>query len=42
MDFNGKVILVTGGTGAFGQKFLETVLQRYQPRKIIVFSRDEL
>ena len=42
MDFNGKVILITGGTGSFGQKFLETVLERYEPRKVIIFSRDEL
>ena len=42
MDFNGKVILVTGGTGSFGRKFLETVLERYEPRKVIIFSRDEL
>ena len=41
MDFNGKVILITGGTGSFGQKFLETVLERYEPRKVIIFSRDE-
>jgi len=39
---NGKVILVTGGTGSFGQKFIETVLDRYQPERLIVFSRDEL
>ncbi len=37
-----KVVLVTGGTGSFGQKFVEIVLQRYHPRKLIVFSRDEL
>ena len=42
MSLNDKVILVTGGTGSFGRRFVETVLQRYQPRKIIVFSRDEL
>ena len=42
MDLNDKVILVTGGTGSFGRKFTETVLTRYQPRKLIVFSRDEL
>ncbi len=41
-DFDNKVILVTGGTGSFGQKFAETVLRRYRPRKLIVFSRDEL
>lgn len=37
-----KVILVTGGTGSFGQRFCRTVLERYKPRKVIVFSRDEL
>jgi UDP-N-acetylglucosamine 4,6-dehydratase len=37
-----KVILVTGGTGSFGRKFTEIVLQRYRPRKLIIFSRDEL
>ncbi len=36
-----KTILVTGGTGSFGQKFVETVLKRYRPRKIIIYSRDE-
>lgn len=39
---NNKSILVTGGTGSFGQKFIKTVLERYEPRKIIVYSRDEL
>lgn len=39
---NDKVILITGGTGSFGQKFVQTVTQRYKPRKLIVFSRDEL
>jgi len=42
MDFEGKVILVTGGTGSFGQRFCRTILERYNPRKLIVFSRDEL
>ncbi|GIW12234.1 MAG: UDP-N-acetylglucosamine 4,6-dehydratase (inverting) [Chloroflexi bacterium] len=42
MDLNDKVVLVTGGTGSFGQQFVETVLRRWQPRKLIVFSRDEL
>ncbi len=41
-DLNGKSILVTGGTGSFGQKFVRTVLERYEPRRLIVFSRDEL
>lgn len=40
--FNNKSILVTGGTGSFGKKFIETVLKKYTPRKMIVFSRDEL
>lgn len=40
--FNDKIILVTGGTGSFGKEFVKTVLDRYQPRKLIVFSRDEL
>jgi dTDP-4-dehydrorhamnose reductase len=37
-----EVVLVTGGTGSFGNKFVETVLRRCQPKKLIVFSRDEL
>jgi len=37
-----KTILVTGGTGSFGKKFIKTVLSSYNPKKIIVFSRDEL
>lgn len=40
--FDGKSILVTGGTGSFGKKFIEIVLKRYSPKRIIVFSRDEL
>ena len=39
---NGKSVLVTGGTGSFGRRFVETVLKRYRPRRLIVFSRDEL
>ena len=39
--FNGKSILVTGGTGSFGHKFTETMLQRYKTRRLIIFSRDE-
>ena len=35
-------VLVTGGTGSFGKKFIKTVLNRYRPRRVIVFSRDEL
>jgi UDP-N-acetylglucosamine 4,6-dehydratase len=42
LDLDGKVILVTGATGSFGRRFIETVLQRSKPRKLIVYSRDEL
>ncbi len=42
MKWNDKVILVTGGTGSFGKKFIEIMLKEYHPAKIIVFSRDEL
>jgi UDP-N-acetylglucosamine 4,6-dehydratase len=37
-----KTILVTGGTGSFGKKFAETILHHHQPKKLIIFSRDEL
>jgi UDP-N-acetylglucosamine 4,6-dehydratase/5-epimerase len=37
-----KTILITGGTGSFGKKFIETVLNNHNPQKIIVYSRDEL
>jgi UDP-N-acetylglucosamine 4,6-dehydratase/5-epimerase len=40
--FDGQVILITGGTGSFGKQFTKTLLARYKPRKIIIFSRDEL
>ena len=39
---NDKSILVTGGTGSFGRQFVRTVLQQFRPRRLIVFSRDEL
>lgn len=42
MNWNDKVILVTGGTGSFGKKFIEVMLKEYHPCKIIVYSRDEL
>lgn len=38
---NDKTILVTGGTGSFGQKFIGTIMTKYRPKKVIVFSRDE-
>lgn len=40
--FNGKSILITGGTGSFGKKFIKILLSKYNPRRVIVFSRDEL
>lgn len=40
--FNDKSILITGGTGSFGRAFVKTLLANYQPRRVIVFSRDEL
>ena len=39
--FNDKSILITGGTGSFGQKFVKTILQNFRPRRVIVYSRDE-
>ena len=38
----GKTILVTGGTGSFGQRFIRMTLKKYNPKKIIVYSRDEM
>lgn len=40
--FDGKTILITGGTGSFGHKYTQTLLARYKPKKIIIYSRDEL
>lgn len=40
--FRDKVVLVTGGTGSFGKKFTEVMLREYHPKKLIIFSRDEL
>lgn len=40
--FNGKSILITGGTGSFGKKYVETLLTRYTPSRIVILSRDEL
>ena len=42
MDLNDKSVLVTGGTGSFGKHFIKTVIAQYKPRRLIVFSRDEL
>ncbi|WP_462157653.1 UDP-N-acetylglucosamine 4,6-dehydratase (inverting) [Pseudoalteromonas sp. GB56] len=40
--FDNKSILITGGTGSFGKKYVGTLLARYKPKKIIIYSRDEL
>jgi UDP-N-acetylglucosamine 4,6-dehydratase len=40
--FNDKVILITGGTGSFGKQYVRTILDRHRPRKLIIYSRDEL
>lgn len=42
IDLNGKTLLVTGGTGSFGKQFIRTVMDLYDLRRCIVFSRDEL
>lgn len=42
MKWSEQVVLVTGGTGSFGNKFTELMLAEYHPRKLIIFSRDEL
>ena len=42
MNWNDKTILVTGGTGSFGRKFVATMLEQFKPKKVIIFSRDEL
>lgn len=38
---NNKTILITGGTGSFGKKCLQMIFQRYNPKKVIIYSRDE-
>ena len=42
MNWKDQVILITGGTGSFGKKFVEIMLSEFQPEKIIIYSRDEL
>ena len=39
--FNNKTFFITGGTGSFGNEFVDTVLRKYKPKKIIIYSRDE-
>jgi len=40
--FDGRSILITGGTGSFGKKLVKTLFERYRPKRVVVFSRDEL
>ncbi|UTV98762.1 UDP-N-acetylglucosamine 4,6-dehydratase (inverting) [Marinomonas rhizomae] len=40
--FNNKSILITGGTGSFGRQYVKTLLANYQPKRLIIYSRDEL
>ena len=40
--FNKSTILITGGTGSFGNRFIHKILKDYNPKKVIIFSRDEL
>ncbi len=40
--FNDKSTLITGGTGSFGKEYVKTILERYKPKRLIVYSRDEL
>jgi UDP-N-acetylglucosamine 4,6-dehydratase/5-epimerase len=42
MDWKNQVVLITGGTGSFGKKFVEIMLAEYHPAKLIIYSRDEL
>lgn len=38
---NNKTILITGGTGSFGHHFVDYIFEHYNPKKVIIFSRDE-
>ena len=42
MDWREQVVLVTGGTGSFGRRFTKIMLEEFKPKKLIIFSRDEL
>lgn len=42
IDLNDQSIMITGGTGSFGHHFVQTVIDRFKPRRLIIFSRDEL
>src|SRR5580698_2926082 len=42
LDLNDKAVMVTGGTGSFGKHFVQTVIEHYRPRRLVIFSRDEM
>jgi UDP-N-acetylglucosamine 4,6-dehydratase/5-epimerase len=42
MNWSEQVVLITGGTGSFGQKFAEIMLREYRPQRLVIFSRDEM
>ena len=42
LNLNNKSILITGGTGSFGKHFVKKVISQYQPKRLVIFSRDEL
>src|ERR1700760_4422732 len=42
LDLNDKSVMVTGGTGSFGKHFVKTVIENYKPRRLVIYSRDEL
>src|SRR6202161_216992 len=42
MNWSEQVVLVTGGTGSFGKKFIDVMLKEYHPKRLVIFSRDEL
>lgn len=42
VSFTGKSILITGGTGSFGQKIVQSILENFKPKRLVIFSRDEL
>jgi len=42
LDLNDKSVLVTGGTGSFGKHFVKTVIENYKPKRLVIYSRDEL
>ena len=42
MSIDNKSVLITGGTGSFGKKFIEFIIKNFNPRRVIIYSRDEL